>query len=407
MPPRACILKAWEAPPPLPPLVPPPVPPLLHAEQAPQHDACLRCVPCRKAAYAMQQAMLHAALQPALRPMAQRATQPRVIRAAAAAAAGRSPAFPSSPPPDDRLESWQVTRLQQALAAGRRQVKVRCCCATSAGRASPIALPALSAHALSGCLFLPPARHPSLPMPPPPPGPIPPNAFPGGEAVQGAGPVARRRAALAQGRAAARPVRSRSAGRAYIHASARRLAPQLAAAQHLPCQHARAAVPAPASLPHPAPACAARPSCPASPRAQQSLLEARAAAEVAAQERAAVLRAAKQQGGGTTAGASGTSAGGRPGGARQGPAGGGRGGDGAPAWRSYSKKKALGRQAEATLEMIFTRTQVGAGHGAARVQRRLNVSRAHNSQFARCRPTRCACQHATSVPGPPRRRCCT
>ena len=83
--------------------------------------------------------------------------------------------------------------------------------------------------------------------------------------------------------------------------------------------------------------------------------EARAAAEAAARERAAILQAGKLQGG-----AGSRSGGAAPRGARQGAAGGARGSDGTPAWRSYAKKKALGRQAEATLEMIFSRTQVSA-----------------------------------------------
>lgn len=86
--------------------------------------------------------------------------------------------------------------------------------------------------------------------------------------------------------------------------------------------------------------------------AEKSLQEARAAAEAAARERAAILQAGKLQGG-----AGSRSGGAAPRGARQGAAGGARGSDGTPAWRSYAKKKALGRQAEATLEMIFSRTQ--------------------------------------------------
>ncbi|KAL4427724.1 hypothetical protein ABPG75_001813 [Micractinium tetrahymenae] len=189
----------------------------------------------------MQRAMLHLAPQAALRPAMQCASRPRLAVMAAAAPGSTSSSSSSS---GDKLEPWQVSRLQQALLAGRRQVKVEKLCKEL--------------------------------------------GLPRGTVLQ------------------------------WLR-----------------------------DAPQPDPA-------------QQSLLEARAAAEAAARERAEVLRVAKQQGGGggsgpgTNSSSSGSAA---PRGGKQGPAGGGRGSDGAPAWRSYPKKKALGRQAEATLEMIFNRTQ--------------------------------------------------
>ncbi|EFN59681.1 hypothetical protein CHLNCDRAFT_133200 [Chlorella variabilis] len=87
-------------------------------------------------------------------------------------------------------------------------------------------------------------------------------------------------------------------------------------------------------------------------RAQQSLLEAQVAAEQAAAERQAILQQPQAQ---RAAAPGARSAAKRPA-AAPGP-GGSYGPGGTPAWKHYHKKKALGRQAEATLEMIFTRTQ--------------------------------------------------
>lgn len=100
-------------------------------------------------------------------------------------------------------------------------------------------------------------------------------------------------------------------------------------------------------------------------RTQQSLLEARAAAEAAAEERRAVLQQAR---GADGAGAAAAADRGSEGGSRK-AAGSGRGGrgGGAPAWRQHSREKQLGRQAEATLEMIYSRTQVHRLVGWARV----------------------------------------
>ena len=102
-------------------------------------------------------------------------------------------------------------------------------------------------------------------------------------------------------------------------------------------------------------------------RAEQSLLGARAAAEEAAAERQAVLQqnqsTAAPGAGGDREGSDGRPAAGqRRGGGNN---GGGIPGPGAyggkPVWKSYSKMKNLGRQAEATLEMMYSRTQVCCG----------------------------------------------
>jgi hypothetical protein len=96
-------------------------------------------------------------------------------------------------------------------------------------------------------------------------------------------------------------------------------------------------------------------------------LGARAAAEEAAAERQAVLQqnqsTAAPGAGGDREGSDGRPAAGqRHGGGNN---GGGIPGPGAyggkPVWKSYSKMKNLGRQAEATLEMMYSRTQVRCG----------------------------------------------
>lgn len=73
----------------------------------------------------MQHVALCSALQPAHRPAAHHAIRPPVVRAATAAAGRSSPPSSSSSPSGGELEPWQVSKLQQALLAGRRQVKVR------------------------------------------------------------------------------------------------------------------------------------------------------------------------------------------------------------------------------------------------------------------------------------------
>lgn len=87
-------------------------------------------------------------------------------------------------------------------------------------------------------------------------------------------------------------------------------------------------------------------------RAQLSLLEARAAAEAAAAERQAVLRQAQAEAGGRSSG------GRQPAKAAAAERSGG-GAGGSPAWKQFKRNKGLGRQAEATLEMMYSRTQVG------------------------------------------------
>ena len=95
---------------------------------------------------------------------------------------------------------------------------------------------------------------------------------------------------------------------------------------------------------------------------------ARAAAEEAAAERQAVLQQNQSPAGDRAVPGAGSDrdSGDRPGAGRRGGSnGGGIPGPGAyggkPAWKSYPKMKNLGRQAEATLEMMYSRTQVRCG----------------------------------------------
>ncbi|KAI3429507.1 hypothetical protein D9Q98_005596 [Chlorella vulgaris] len=86
--------------------------------------------------------------------------------------------------------------------------------------------------------------------------------------------------------------------------------------------------------------------------AQASLSEARAAAQQAVAERQVVLEEAQAQRQ-AAAPSSSTPFKGTAAAARRSGSGGSR----TPVWKQYAKKKALGKQAEATLEMIFSRTQ--------------------------------------------------
>ena len=98
-------------------------------------------------------------------------------------------------------------------------------------------------------------------------------------------------------------------------------------------------------------------------RAQLSLLQARAAAEAAAAERQAILQQSQAAARSSRAGAD------RPQG-KSGPAQRGSGGSSSstPAWKQFKRNKGLGRQAEATLEMIYARTEVRTGRvGAGRL----------------------------------------
>ena len=97
-------------------------------------------------------------------------------------------------------------------------------------------------------------------------------------------------------------------------------------------------------------------------RAQLSLLQARAAAEAAAAERQAILRQSKLEArvsGGSSRGGT-DRAQGKAGPAQRGggSSSGGGGGSRTPAWKQFKRDKGLGRQAEATLEMIYARTEV-------------------------------------------------
>lgn len=104
-------------------------------------------------------------------------------------------------------------------------------------------------------------------------------------------------------------------------------------------------------------------------RAQLSLLQARAAAEAAAAERQAILRQSKLEarGSGGSSSRGGTDrAQGKAGAAQRGrgSSSGGGGGSRTPAWKQFKRDKGLGRQAEATLEMIYARTEVRSRAGA-------------------------------------------
>lgn len=154
----------------------------------------------------------------------------------------------------------------------------------------------------------------------------------GRETLQGAGAAAPDSPAVAEGRAAARPVSPATSAGCWLCCS------------RCCCLHTH--ITAAVRLTFLA---SSRPTC----RAQQSLLEAQVAAEQAAAERQAILQQPQAQ---RAAAPGARSAAKRPA-AAPGP-GGSYGPGGTPAWKHYHKKKALGRQAEATLEMIFTRTQV-------------------------------------------------
>lgn len=94
-------------------------------------------------------------------------------------------------------------------------------------------------------------------------------------------------------------------------------------------------------------------------RAQQSLAGARVAAASAAVERQAVLAAAAAPPSGANVRARAEATRRREGGgtAQAAPGAGAQGG--IPHWRTIPRKKALGKLAENTLEMMFARTQVG------------------------------------------------
>lgn len=103
-------------------------------------------------------------------------------------------------------------------------------------------------------------------------------------------------------------------------------------------------------------------------RAQLSLLQARAAAEAAAAERQAILQQSKMEARGGSSSSRGSAdrpqgkagAAGRSGGS----SGSGGSGSGTPAWKQFKRNKGLGKQAEATLEMIYARTEVCTGCAA-------------------------------------------
>eukprot|EP00887_Chlorella_sp_A99_P003108 scaffold9.g3108.t1 len=97
----------------------------------------------------------------------------------------------------------------------------------------------------------------------------------------------------------------------------------------------------PAEVPVPA---AAPPASASDARLESSLAEARAAAEEAARQRQAILQQRPAPG----------AAGGQAAAAHPQPQGGGGGGP--PPWRRAARDKPLGRQAEATLEMVYSKT---------------------------------------------------
>lgn len=106
-------------------------------------------------------------------------------------------------------------------------------------------------------------------------------------------------------------------------------------------------------------------------RAQLSLLQARAAAEAAAAERQAILQQSKMEArGGSSSRGSGDRPPGKAGAAERGGGSSGSGGSGSgtPAWKQFKRNKGLGKQAEATLEMIYARTEVRTGCAAPGMQ---------------------------------------
>jgi hypothetical protein len=113
--------------------------------------------------------------------------------------------------------------------------------------------------------------------------------------------------------------------------------------------------------------------------AQASLSEARAAAQQAVAERQVVLEEAQAQRQ-AAAPSSSTPFKGTAAAARRSGSGGSR----TPVWKQYAKKKALGKQAEATLEMIFSRTQVRCAAAALDSFALLAMLRASLLQCFRC-----------------------